>query len=189
MVGGILLPTTLGACTFSSPQTIPAESQVSEVPLLEYSGGNDRPPILTYGQNVIAPYAVDWKSASTTEFSDQTGSLPDVLPVRVDGPGRFIIEDSGWPQYMQVSIFRGSAANGLDPLSTPDQSVVCSDEVTSLCHISLIEDSLLMRLSPDVLSDEEHQVVAISAEYLAEPDLHMERFANVVNWVLELEPR
>lgn len=188
MAGGIFLSATLGACT-ASPQSPSPEPSASEVPLLEYTGGNERPPSLTYGENPIAPYAVDWKSANHTELSDQTGSLPAVLPINDDGPGRFVLSDSVLPQNLQISIFRGSAASGLDPMSAPDQSVVCSEEATSSCHISSVNKSLLISLSPDLLPHDGGRVIAISAEYLAEPSLHSERFANVVNWVLELEPK
>jgi hypothetical protein len=114
--------------------------------------------------------------------------MPTVLSVDGSTSGQFKLSESSMPEYLQVSIFSGPAS-GIDPLSAPDQALLCTEDAVSPCSVLAAKDSLLISLSPDALPPDGHRVVSISAEYLAEPDLHSERFANLVNWVVELEPK
>lgn len=114
--------------------------------------------------------------------------MPSAFAIAGIAPVQFTLSDAIIPEYLRVAVFDGSI-DYVDPLAAPDRSFVCSPTVDAACTTSVQDNSLLVSLPGDALPRSGSVVVSIGAEYLAEPELHSERFVNTVSWVLPLDIR
>lgn len=187
VAGGLFLSVTAGSCAADSTAPMgPETTKAQRIPMREYKGARPRPPSLTYGAMQIRPYTVDWKYGVHTERLDQSGNFPSPFGVSGRAPSQITLSDSLAPEYLQISIFDGPLA-GIDPLSAPDRTFICTPTDHSVCTTSAENNTVMVRLPSDALPGSGNVVLSVSAEYLAEPELHAERFVNTVSWVLALD--